>query len=83
MPATDVDVVVVGAGYAGITAARDLCDRGLSVLVLEASEDLGGSVALLGRSLAIVADDLVDDRAERSEHGGRWRLGACVGSGLG
>ena len=37
-----VDVVVVGAGYAGVTAARDLSDRGLSVLVLEAGDRIGG-----------------------------------------
>ena len=42
MTKTDVDVIVVGAGYAGTTAARDICDRGLSVLVLEASERVGG-----------------------------------------
>jgi monoamine oxidase len=30
------DVVVVGAGYAGITAARDLCEWGLDVVIGEA-----------------------------------------------
>jgi monoamine oxidase len=38
----DYDAVVVGAGYAGVTAARDLRDRGLSVLVLEARDRIGG-----------------------------------------
>lgn len=38
----DYDAIVIGAGYSGVTAARDLCDRGLSVLVLEANDRIGG-----------------------------------------
>ena len=37
-----VDVVVVGGGFAGITAARDLQKRGFSTLVMEARDRLGG-----------------------------------------
>ncbi|HEY2319274.1 MAG TPA: NAD(P)/FAD-dependent oxidoreductase [Solirubrobacteraceae bacterium] len=36
------DVVVVGGGFAGLTAAREAALRGRSVLVLEARERLGG-----------------------------------------
>ncbi len=39
------DVVIVGAGVAGLTAARELARGGLSVLVLERSGRVGGKVA--------------------------------------
>ncbi len=38
----EVDVVVIGAGAAGIAAARALADRPLSVAVLEARRRIGG-----------------------------------------
>ena len=41
----DLDVAIVGAGVAGLTAAAALRDRGLRVLVLEKSRGLGGRAA--------------------------------------
>ncbi len=38
------DVVVIGAGMAGLTAARSLVDAGLRVLVLEAQNRIGGRI---------------------------------------
>jgi len=56
------DAIVVGAGFAGLTAARDLADRGFSTVVLEASDRIGGrSYARTFRG----TDELV-------EMGGAW-----------
>src|SRR3990167_658717 len=41
--AVEADVVVVGAGYAGLSAALELAQRGLSVVVLEAERVCGGA----------------------------------------
>lgn len=40
----DFDVVVLGAGLAGLRCAHVLQDRGLEVAVLEAADDIGGRV---------------------------------------
>lgn len=52
----DYDVVVIGAGFAGVTAARDLTRAGRSVLLLEGRDRIGGRthyahVPDLGRSV--------------------------------
>src|SRR5215470_13079086 len=56
-----VDVLVVGAGLAGLTAARDLVTAGRSVLVLEARDRVGGR---------IVNEDIGDSKIV--EMGGQW-----------
>jgi oxygen-dependent protoporphyrinogen oxidase len=57
-----VDAVVVGAGIAGLTAARTLRERGLRVVVLEAATTAGGPVR--GEHLPGLDDLRVDVGAE-------------------
>src|ERR1700679_1989687 len=38
------DVVVIGAGMAGLTAARKLAEAGVEVLVIEAQDRIGGRI---------------------------------------
>jgi monoamine oxidase len=40
----DYDVLVIGAGAAGLAAARDLSDAGLTVSILEARDRIGGRI---------------------------------------
>lgn len=56
----DVDVVVIGAGLAGVTAARELGNAGLDVLVLEARDRVGGRIWT------------IDEFGKKIELGGNW-----------
>ncbi|MGL5829736.1 MAG: NAD(P)-binding protein, partial [Angustibacter sp.] len=44
-PAVSADLVVLGASVAGLAAARRASARGLSVIVLESSQTVGGLAA--------------------------------------
>lgn len=50
------DVVVVGAGYAGLSAARELCAAGVEVVVLEAQDRVGGRVLTATSALGSAVD---------------------------
>jgi len=54
-------VVVVGAGYAGLSAALALQERGIDVVVLEGSDRVGGRVLSEDLEEGLVVD-----------HGGQW-----------
>src|SRR5437870_6054649 len=43
-PPSDVDVVIVGAGVAGLAAMRLLEDRGVRTCILEARDRIGGRI---------------------------------------
>ena len=43
VPSVDVDVVVVGAGFAGMYLLYRLRELGLTVRVIEAGDDVGGT----------------------------------------
>ncbi|RDI49428.1 flavin monoamine oxidase family protein [Nocardia mexicana] len=55
MSTADVDVVVIGAGVSGLTAARRLVAAGLEVAVLEARPEVGGRT-MLSRIRGITID---------------------------
>src|SRR6185436_16299522 len=54
-PRASADVIVIGAGIAGLAAARTLADAGASVVVLEARDRIGGRV-WTDRSLGVPID---------------------------
>lgn len=55
MSTNDTDVIIIGGGFAGITAARELAQNNVEVTVLEARDRLGGRTwtkpSTLGREL--------------------------------
>jgi len=60
---TSSDVIIIGAGIAGLTAAHWLSEYGYRVLVLEAKNDIGGQIHTLYKndsSLEIGANCLVN-----------------------
>ncbi len=57
----ETNVCVVGAGLAGLTAARQLIDAGRDVVVLEARDRVGGRV---------LTEELADGTVV--DHGGQW-----------
>ncbi|NLU65803.1 FAD-dependent oxidoreductase [Streptomyces sp. HNM0574] len=52
--------VVIGAGYAGLSAALNLTERGIPAVLLEASARVGGRVLTERRGTAVI------------DHGGQW-----------
>jgi flavocytochrome c len=70
---TDVDVIVVGSGAAGLAAALTAAEAGATVLVAEAEDVVGGSSRLSGASLLGAGSKLqaqlgIEDSPERLYH---------------
>jgi pseudooxynicotine oxidase len=59
-PGVDYDVIVIGGGFAGVTAARNAREQGYRVLLLEARDRLGGRT------------HTVDFEGHNIELGGTW-----------
>lgn len=58
------DVAIIGAGIAGLRAARTLCDAGLDVVILEKSRGVGGRAATRRLALPHGGDLSVDHGAQ-------------------
>jgi predicted oxidoreductase len=56
------DILIVGAGAAGATAAIDAAEAGAQVLVLEALSDFGGTAATSGGGICIAGSSLQEQR---------------------
>jgi len=70
----EYDVVVVGAGCAGLTAAIRARDLGASVLVVEASHDVGGRMLNSGSFVSLGGGDPVQMRDKRRERDAEGRI---------
>jgi succinate dehydrogenase/fumarate reductase flavoprotein subunit len=63
----DVDVLVVGSGGAGLTAAILAHDNGARVLVLERSDKVGGTTAVSGGGLWVPMNHHMTEPDSREE----------------
>jgi monoamine oxidase len=61
MPDRECEALVIGAGYAGLSAARELAAAGVDVLVAEARDRFGGRVWTASTATGALVD-----------HGGQW-----------
>ncbi len=76
--APSYDAIVIGSGATGGTAAKQLCEAGLSTLVLEAGRDFKGG-SEYGSQVTNVVRQLWEHFVERRQpvqklHGGYWEV---------
>ncbi len=68
---TKTDVVIIGAGIAGVGAAKELSDLGIKCLILEADTRIGGRVY-----------SVPFGEGHRSDLGASWIHGLGPGAGV-
>ncbi|MDP9117645.1 MAG: 3-oxosteroid 1-dehydrogenase [Actinomycetota bacterium] len=80
MPEDEYDVVIVGSGAAGMTAALTAADRGLSTVVIEKAAHFGGSTARSGGGVWIPNNEVLRrDGVADTPEAARDYLRAIVG----
>ncbi|TMU89712.1 FAD-binding protein [Streptomyces sp. DASNCL29] len=62
MRAEEVDLLIIGAGMAGLTAGARAVHNGLSVTVVEIGEDVGGSALFAGYAWTAPSHDAMDQQ---------------------
>jgi monoamine oxidase len=80
---TNRDVIVVGAGYAGVTAARELRARGFRPIILEARSRIGGrtwTTTFEGRQIELGAQWIGPTQPLVNAEVRRYGLGTLTGS---
>ncbi|MEE1929757.1 FAD-dependent oxidoreductase [Streptomyces sp. TRM 70351] len=80
-PRTDYDVIVIGAGYAGVTAARELKDRGLRPVIVEARNRIGGRTwtgTLAGKPVEFGAGWFCNDQQLVMRELNRYGIGLTI-----
>ncbi|WP_248963331.1 FAD-binding protein [Sphaerisporangium perillae] len=67
MNAEDVDLLIIGAGMAGLTAGARAVRNALSVLIVEISEDVGGSARFAGYAWTAPSREIMDQQNPHGE----------------
>ena len=79
----ETDVVIIGAGLAGLAAARDVIKAGLSCIILEARDRVGGSPNAVWQSKIVVqtgGDKLIRTFDQKDDSGATHVYGTSLPS---
>ncbi|MER5177311.1 FAD-binding protein [Streptomyces sp. NPDC002896] len=67
MHTDDVDLLIIGAGMAGLTAGARAVRNGLSVVIVEIGTDVGGSARFAGYAWTAPSHDVMDEHNPRGD----------------